>query len=65
MKICSCCGKEIWTYAYDMSVYAWKFRDTDDGNIKYQCSYTCFRKEEKKLHDKHKQYNRVRCKKGN
>lgn len=60
MVECSCCGKEFSMLLYDARTYAWKV--LDNGDMKYQCSYTCFRKEEKRLYDNGKKdYNRVRC----
>lgn len=45
---CSCCGSEISMLAKDRVGYVYKFLDSK-GKYKYQCSYTCYRKEKARL----------------
>ena len=64
MQNCSVCGKNIYFYSYDKGAYAWKIKLGNGEHIKYQCSYTCHRLEEKKIDDiirKRAKINRVRC----
>ena len=46
-KKCSHCGKEFSMFFYDIKDYVYKVQPKN-GNVKYQCSYPCYRKEKEK-----------------